>query len=99
MKAISDADIYVGWIGDEQFGAAKQLKWIQSPSSGTNYYLAIPALVESDVLLTSARGTHAVCRGQWDGHDPLIYAWCTCQCDCAAKSRLGCGQIDSLKAR
>lgn len=60
-EAIADADIYVGWIGDEQFAAAKQLKWIQSPSSGTNYYLAIPALVESDVLLTSARGTHAAC--------------------------------------
>jgi len=60
-EAIADADIYVGWIGDEQFGAAKQLKWIQSPSSGTNYYLAISALVESDVLLTSARGTHANC--------------------------------------
>ena len=60
-EAISDADIYVGWIGDEQFSAAKQLKWIQSPSSGTNYYLAIPALVEGDVLLTSARGAHAAC--------------------------------------
>jgi phosphoglycerate dehydrogenase-like enzyme len=59
--AIADADVYVGWIGDEQFAAAEQLKWIQSPSSGTNYYLAIPALVESDVLLTSARGTHAAC--------------------------------------
>ena len=59
--AIDDADVYVGWIGEEQFAAAKELKWIQSPSSGTNYYLAIPALVESDVLLTSARGTHANC--------------------------------------
>jgi D-2-hydroxyacid dehydrogenase (NADP+) len=60
-EAIADADVYVGWIGDEQFGVAKRLKWIQSPSSGTNYYLAIPALVESEVLLTSARGTHAAC--------------------------------------
>lgn len=59
--AIADADVYVGWIGEEQFAAAERLKWIQSPSSGTNYYLAIPALVESDVLLTSARGTHAAC--------------------------------------
>ncbi len=61
VEAIADADIYVGWIGEEVFEAARQLKWIQSPSSGTNYYLQIKSLVESDVLLTSARGTHAAC--------------------------------------
>ena len=56
--AIADADIYVGGLNDEIFAAAKQLKWIQSPSSGMNGYMGIPALVASDVLLTSASGTH-----------------------------------------
>lgn len=59
--AIADADVYVGWIGRDAFLDAKKLRWIQSPSSGTNYYLEIPELVESKVLLTSARGTHAAC--------------------------------------
>ena len=64
IEFIGDADIYMGWLNKEVFLAAEDLKWIQSPSSGINYYLAIPELVESDVLLTSARGTHAACLAE-----------------------------------
>jgi D-2-hydroxyacid dehydrogenase (NADP+) len=63
-EAIADADIYIGWLNRDIYLAAKQLKWIQSPSSGINYYLAIPELVESNVLLTSARGTHGACLAE-----------------------------------
>lgn len=59
--AIADTDIYMGWLNRDVFLAAKKLQWIQSPSSGVNYYLAIPDLVASDVLLTSASGTHGAC--------------------------------------
>jgi len=62
--AIVDADVYVGWLNRDVFLAAKKLRWIQSPSSGTNYYLAIPELVASDVLLTSASGTHGACLAE-----------------------------------
>lgn len=55
---IGDADVYVGSLNSEIFSAAKKLKWIQSASSGMNGFLAIPELVASDVLLTSASGTH-----------------------------------------
>ncbi|HXF62246.1 MAG TPA: D-2-hydroxyacid dehydrogenase [Caldilineaceae bacterium] len=55
---IADADIYIGWLNREIYLAAKQLRWIQSPSSGVNYFLDIPELVASDCLLTSASGTH-----------------------------------------
>lgn len=55
---IGDVDIYLGWLDRAAFLEAKQLKWIQSPSTGVNYFLAIPELAESDVLLTSASGTH-----------------------------------------
>ena len=58
---IADADVYIGWLNRELFLAAKNLKWIQSPSSGVDYFVSIPELVESDVLLTSASGTHAAC--------------------------------------
>jgi phosphoglycerate dehydrogenase-like enzyme len=62
--AIADAEVYMGWLGREAFLAAEDLEWIQSPSSGVNYYLEIPELVESDVLLTSAVGTHSVCLAE-----------------------------------
>ena len=62
--AIADAEVYMGWLSRDVFVAAKKLKWIQSPSSGINYYIAIPELVASDVLLTSARGTHGACLAE-----------------------------------
>lgn len=64
IAAIADADVYVGWMNRDLFLAAKALKWVQSPSSGINYYLAIPEFVQSDVLLTSARGTHGACLAE-----------------------------------
>jgi D-2-hydroxyacid dehydrogenase (NADP+) len=63
-SAIADAEVYVGWLDGETFSQAKRLKWIQSPSSGVNHYLAVPELVKGDVLLTSASGTHAACLAE-----------------------------------
>jgi phosphoglycerate dehydrogenase-like enzyme len=57
--AIADAEVYVGWLSRDLFLAAKQLKWIQSPSSGIDYYLKIAEIKDGPVLLTSASGTHA----------------------------------------
>jgi len=62
--AIADADIYIGWLNSDVLMVAKNLKWIQSPSSGIDSYLKIPELMESDILLTSARGTHSVCLAE-----------------------------------
>ena len=55
---ISDATVYFGWLSRDQFNAAQNLRWVQSPSTGVDRFLAIPELKNSDVLLTSARGTH-----------------------------------------
>lgn len=63
-EIISDVDIYLGWITRELFLKAKKLRWIQSPSSGVDQYLTIPELVNSDVILTSARGTHGACLAE-----------------------------------
>ena len=60
-KAITDADVYMGWLDREIFLQAKKLQWIQSNSTGVNHYTAIPELVTGDVLLTSASGTHGPC--------------------------------------
>jgi len=61
---VGDADVYVGGIDRDIYLAARNLKWIQSSSTGINPYLAISELVESDVLLTSARGAHSVCLAE-----------------------------------
>lgn len=60
-EAIADAEVYMGHVNRDVFLAAKRLKWIQSPSTGVNYYLAVPELRDGDVILTGARGTHAAC--------------------------------------
>ena len=57
-EAIAEADIFVGGLNRELYLASRQLKWIQSPSSGVDYFLRIPELAASDVLLSSASGTH-----------------------------------------
>ncbi|MBM3235734.1 D-2-hydroxyacid dehydrogenase [Candidatus Poribacteria bacterium] len=62
--AITDADIYIGWLHSGHLLTAKKLKWIQAPSSGVDYYLNIPELVKRDIILTNARGTHSVCLAE-----------------------------------
>jgi len=64
VDAIADAEVYAGWLNADVFAAAGQLKWVQSPSSGVNYFLQIPGFIESDVLLTSASGTHGACLAE-----------------------------------
>jgi phosphoglycerate dehydrogenase-like enzyme len=58
-RKIADADVVYGWPKKEQFLAARRLKWIQAPSAGVEMLCAIPEIVESDVLITNARGAHA----------------------------------------
>jgi phosphoglycerate dehydrogenase-like enzyme len=64
VDEMADADIYMGWLNRDLFRAGKNLKWVQSPSSGVNYYMTIPELVEGDVILTSASGTHGGCLSE-----------------------------------
>jgi phosphoglycerate dehydrogenase-like enzyme len=58
--ALADATVYLGWLTADQFASARNLRWIQSPSTGIDKYLAIPGLKDSDVIITSARGTHGI---------------------------------------
>jgi D-2-hydroxyacid dehydrogenase (NADP+) len=59
LREIVDADVVYGWPNLEQFQAAKQLKWIQIPSAGVELVCSVPEMVESDVVVTNARGAHA----------------------------------------
>ena len=58
-SVMGDVDIYFGWLGRDEFLAAKRVKWVQSPSTGVNYFLQIPELKQGRVILTGARGTHS----------------------------------------
>ena len=63
-RQIAEADVYFGWLNRDEFLAARRLRWVQSPSSGTDRFLAIPELRDGDVVLTSARGTHGACLAE-----------------------------------
>ncbi len=82
---IADADVYMGNLDREAFLAAKELKWLQAPSSGVNNYLTIPELVAGNVILTSATGTHAACLA--DSVFGMILAFTRCIKDFVVKQQ------------
>lgn len=58
--SIADADVLFAWRANRDFlpyvwGEARRLRWIHSASAGVDGLL-FPELVESDVILTNARG-------------------------------------------
>ncbi len=58
VREIADADVYYGLPTREQYLAGKRLRWIQAPIAGIEFLQRVPELVESDVVLTNARGAH-----------------------------------------
>jgi D-2-hydroxyacid dehydrogenase (NADP+) len=55
--AIEEVNAWFGGISQEQFRKASNLAWVQSPSAGVERYL-FPEFVQSDVLLTNAKGCY-----------------------------------------
>ncbi len=54
------ADALVGGgLTERNFPRARRLRWIQAPSAGVGWLL-FPDLVQSEVVVTNARGVHAV---------------------------------------
>ena len=58
-RQIADADVYYGWPPREVFLAAERLRWLHVPGTGIDRITTIPELIDSDVVLTNARGPHA----------------------------------------
>ena len=56
---IKDADVFFGQPSREVFVAAERLRWLHCPGTGIDMLTSIPELVNSDVVLTNARGPHA----------------------------------------
>ena len=59
VREIKDADVYMGMPSRDVFVAADHLRWLHCPGTGIDKYTEIPELVDSDVVLTNARGPHA----------------------------------------
>ena len=60
LREVRDADVYYGWPSREVFLAAERLRWVHCPGTGIDRLVGgVPELVESDVVLTNARGPHA----------------------------------------
>jgi phosphoglycerate dehydrogenase-like enzyme len=59
LPELEDAEIVFGGVSDEEFRAAKRLKWIQASSAGVEFMWKVPSIVEHPVVVTNARGAHA----------------------------------------
>ncbi len=55
QKEIVDADGFFGKITPELLSAAKQLRWVQSPTASLEHYL-FPELIEHPCKLSNMRG-------------------------------------------
>ncbi len=58
-REIKDADAYMGMPSRDVFLAADHLRWLHCPGTGIDKFTEIPEIVDSDVVLTNARGPHA----------------------------------------
>ena len=58
QREIRDADVFFGMPSRDVFVAGERLRWLQIPGTGVDKAVEIPELVDSDVVLTNARGPH-----------------------------------------
>ena len=55
---LANAEVFIGWsLRSEQIAVAKRLRWIHSPAAAVHELLK-PEIVQSEVVITNARGIH-----------------------------------------
>jgi phosphoglycerate dehydrogenase-like enzyme len=59
IPELADAEIIFGGVSDEEFKAARNVKWIQAASAGVEFMWKVPSIIEHPVQVTNARGAHA----------------------------------------
>jgi phosphoglycerate dehydrogenase-like enzyme len=59
-QAIGEVNAWFGRITRDQFKMAPNLSWVHSSSAGVEHYL-FPEMIESNVLLTNAKGCYGPC--------------------------------------
>ena len=63
-ELLPEADVVLGWaVTADNFALARRLRWIHLTAAGVGPAL-FPALIESNVILTNARGLHAVAMAE-----------------------------------
>lgn len=59
-EGIGEADAFVGRIPAEAYAqAGPKLRWVHSLGAGIETIIAVPGIVESDIVVTNTRGAHA----------------------------------------
>ena len=53
LERAADVDVYFGFPSEDLLKAAPRLRWIQTPSAGADFLWRMPALVDSEVILTN----------------------------------------------
>lgn len=59
VEAIRDADAFFGYPFRDLILAGEKLRWVQTAGAGVDYAIAIPELVERDILLANTSGAHS----------------------------------------
>ncbi|MCZ6539954.1 MAG: D-2-hydroxyacid dehydrogenase [Chloroflexi bacterium] len=63
VDAIRDADAFFGWPSGDAFAVAQKLRWIACPGMGIDKIVVYQNIVDSDVPITNAPGTHVTSMG------------------------------------
>lgn len=59
-ETMRDADAYIGRIPAEAYElAGKRLRWVHSTGAGIEKILAVPGIIDSDIVVTNTRGAQA----------------------------------------
>ena len=58
-EASAEIEVVIGRVDDEVLETVPNVKWIQALSAGVEWLRGAPALAESEVVVTNARGAHA----------------------------------------
>lgn len=59
LAQVADADVLFGVLSSQVFRAATRLRWLHCPGTGIDKVMEVSDIVDSDVVLTNARGPHA----------------------------------------
>ena len=58
-EAATDVEVVIGRVDDEVLEKARHVRWIQALSAGVEWLRNTPALADTDIVVTNARGAHA----------------------------------------
>ena len=58
LDKVSQCDVFMGFPSRDVFLAADKIRWLHCPGTGIDRIMEIPEVIDSDVVVTNARGPH-----------------------------------------